>query len=90
MTNLLYGFRATDYEGGYKAVSRAVIRATPLTATGFELDNELVCKLLRCRRRIVEVPIHYHPRVYREGKKIRWQDGVRMVWAILKWRVKQF
>ena len=90
LTNLLYGWRATDYEGCYKAFTRAVIRATPLESTGFELDNELVCKLLRRRRRIVEVPIHYDPRVYGEGKKIRWQHGIRMVWAVLKWRVMPF
>ena len=90
LTNLLYGWRATDYEGCYKAFSRAVIQQTPLESNGFEFDNELVCKLLRRRRRIVEVPIHYDPRVYGEGKKIRWQHGIRMVWAVLKWRVMPF
>lgn len=90
LTNVLYGFRATDYEGCYKAFSRQVIHETPVETNGFDFDNELICKLLRRRRRIVEVPIHYHPRLYREGKKIRWQHGLQMVWAILKWRVKRF
>ena len=90
LTNLLYGWRATDYEGCYKTFTRAVIRETPVESNGFEFDNELICKLLRRRRRIVEVPIRYDPRVYRDGKKIRWQHGVRMIWAILKWRVMPF
>ena len=90
LTNSLYGFHATDYEGCYKAFTRQVIQDTPVEANGFEFDNELVCKLLRRRRKIVEVPIHYVPRSYREGKKIRWQHGVKMLWAILKWRVKRF
>ena len=90
LTNLLYGFHATDYEGCYKAFSREVIEATPVLADGFEFDNELICKLLRRRRRIAEVPIRYHPRDYRDGKKIRWPHGVKMVWTILKWRVKPF
>ncbi len=90
LTNLLYGFHATDYEGCYKAFSREVIEATPVLAEGFEFDNELICKLLRRRRRLVEVPIRYTPRDYREGKKIRWPHGVKMVWTILKWRVKPF
>ena len=90
LTNTLYGFHATDYEGCYKAFTRHVVQETPVTANGFEFDNELICKLLRRRRKIVEVPIHYAPRSYREGKKIRWQDGARMVWAILKWRVLPF
>ncbi|MDP3704243.1 MAG: glycosyltransferase family 2 protein [Candidatus Omnitrophota bacterium] len=87
LTNTLYGFHATDYEGGYKAFTRQVIQETPVKANGFEFDNELICKLLRRRRKIVEVPIHYSPRSYKEGKKIRWQDGARMVWTIIKWRV---
>ena len=90
LTNTLYGFHATDYEGCYKAFTRQVIQETPVQANGFEFDNELVCKLLRRRRKIVEVPIHYAPRSYKEGKKIRWQHGVRMIWAILKWRVLPF
>ena len=90
LTNLLYGWRATDYEGCYKAFTRAVIREIPVESNGFEFDNALVCKLLRRRRRIVEVPIHYEPRVYGEGKKIRWQHGIRMIWSILKWRVTPF
>ena len=90
LTNFLYGFRATDYEGCYKAFSRQVILETPVKASGFEFDNELICKLLRRKRRIAEVPIQYHPRLYREGKKIRWQHGLTMIWTILKWRVMPF
>ena len=90
LTNALYGFHATDYEGCYKAFTRQVVQDTPVKANGFEFDNELICKLLRRRLKIVEVPIHYAPRSYKEGKKIRWQDGAQMVWAILKWRVMPF
>jgi len=90
LTNLLYGFDGTDYEGCYKAFTREVVQGLPLTADGFEFDNELVCKLLRRGQAVVEVPIHYHPRTYREGKKIQWQDGLRMVWTIVKWRVLPF
>ncbi len=90
LTNTLYGFHATDYEGCYKAFARRVVREVHVEANGFEFDNELICKVLRRRYRIVEVPIHYVPRSYREGKKIRWQHGVKMVWAIVKWRVLPF
>ena len=89
LTNTLYGFRATDYEGCYKAFTRAVIQRTPVDANGFEFDNELICKLLRQGCRIVEVPIHYSPRLYSEGKKIRWTDGLRMLWTIIRCRFWQ-
>ena len=90
LTNALYRHSATDYEGCLKAFSKRVVDTLPIEANGFEYDNELICKLLRRGHRIAEVPIKYRPRTYEEGKKIKWQDGVRMVWTIVKWRFKPF
>jgi glycosyltransferase involved in cell wall biosynthesis len=90
ITNALYGHSATDYEGCLKAFSKKVVDRIPINANGFDYDNELICKLLRRGHRIAEVPITYRPRTYQEGKKIKWQDGVRMIWTIVKWRFKPF
>jgi glycosyltransferase involved in cell wall biosynthesis len=90
LTNALYRQSATDYEGCYKAFSKSIIDSLPIDANGFEYDNELICKLLRRGYRMAEVPITYRPRTYEEGKKIKWQDGVRMMWTIVKWRFKSF
>jgi glycosyltransferase involved in cell wall biosynthesis len=90
LTNALYWHSATDYEGCLKAFSKRVVDSIPIAANGFEYDNELICKLLRRGHRIAEVPINYRPRTYEEGKKIKWQDGVRMVWTIVKWRFIPF
>ncbi|HUB86590.1 MAG TPA: glycosyltransferase family 2 protein [Verrucomicrobiae bacterium] len=86
LTNCLYWNNATDYEGCYKAFTSRVIRSIPIRSDGFEYDNELICKILRKRYKIVEVPIEYHPRSYESGKKITWRHGLRMLWAILKYR----
>jgi len=86
ITNLLYGKRFTDYEGCYKAFRRSVLLDTPVESTGFEFDNELICKLMRRGIRIDEVPIQYHPRTYAQGKKITWRHGLVMLWTIVKWR----
>ena len=86
LTNALYWNNATDYEGCYKAFTARVIRSIPISSNGFEYDNELICKILRKRYKIVEVPIEYHPRSYESGKKITWRHGVRMLWAIVKYR----
>jgi len=86
LTNVLYWNHATDYEGCYKAFPLQVIRSIPIRSDGFEYDNELICKILRKGYKIVEVPIEYHPRSYESGKKITWRHGVRMLWAIIKYR----
>ena len=90
LTNLLYRFNATDYEGCYKAFKTSLIRSIPLEANGFEIDNELLCKIFRRGYQVREVPIHYYPRSYREGKKIQFSDGMIILWTIIRWRVKAF
>ena len=90
LTNWLYWNRATDYEACYKAFRAAFIKSIPITADGFEIDNEIVCKILRLGFEIKEVPIHYHPRSYEDGKKIRIRDGFKMLWVIIKWRFRKF
>jgi glycosyltransferase involved in cell wall biosynthesis len=89
-TNLLYGFRATDYEGCYKAISRRLLLSLDVRSAGFDYDNELICKALRRKHPILEVPISYHPRTYEQGKKINWKHGVKILWTITKWRVRPF
>lgn len=87
ITNHLYSRNFTDFEGCYKAFRRSVVAATPVQAKGFEFDNELICKLIRKGACIVEVPIHYTPRTYAQGKKITWRHGLKIFWTIVKWRV---
>lgn len=88
LTNLLYRNNATDYEGGYKAVTRRLLCTLRIKSDGFEFDNEMVCKALRLKHKVLEVPIRYTPRSYKEGKKITWQHGLKMLWTIIKWRVR--
>lgn len=89
-TNFLYGQKKTDYEGCYKAFTRALKESIPVKTNGFDFDNELICKILRRGYEIAEVPIRYKPRLYQEGKKIRWRDGMRILWSIFKWRFLPF
>jgi len=86
LTNFLYGQKVTDYEGCYKAFTRDIARKVTVKASGFEFDNELICKSLRLGYRLEEAAIHYKPRLYSEGKKIRPADGLKILWTIIQWR----
>jgi glycosyltransferase involved in cell wall biosynthesis len=86
MTNLLYGARIKEYEGCYKAFTSKLLCSISIRADGFEFDNELICKVLKRGHSPAAVPIHYTPRDYSQGKKIRWHDGLRILWVILKYR----
>lgn len=74
-TNLLFGARLTDVATAAKLVRSDVLRRLNLVGYGFDLDFELVDKLLLSGHTIVEAPIDYQPRTYAQGKKIRVQDG---------------
>lgn len=84
--NLLYSHAGTDFFSCYKIVPRAYFKELNINANGFAYDIELLCKLFRKKINVVEVPIHYNPRTFAQGKKIRYIDGFKVLWAILKWR----
>jgi len=85
-TNLLFMGRLTDMETAYKVFRREALAGIRLRCVGFDFEPELTAQLLRAGRRIVEVPIGYHPRSAQEGKKIRWTDGVDALYVLLKCR----
>jgi glycosyltransferase involved in cell wall biosynthesis len=86
VTNVLYGARLSDMETGYKVFRRQALAAVRLRAVGFDFEPEVTAKLLRTGRRIVEVPIGYHPRRVDEGKKVRMIDGVDALYMLIKCR----
>ncbi len=87
VVNLLYGSHITDEATGYKAFRANLLRDLDLQSNGFEFCPEVTSKILRRGIRIHEVPISYQPRSFAEGKKINWYDGLRAIWALLKYRL---
>lgn len=85
-TNLVYGSHLTDEPTGYKLFRRQAVDGVSLRARGFEFCPEITAKMLRRGFQIHEVPIHYFPRSFQEGKKIRWTDGLVAVWTLLRLR----
>jgi hypothetical protein len=53
----------------------------------FGFEPEITAKLAQRRCRFYEVGISYFGRTYEDGKKIGWRDGVRALYAILKYNV---
>lgn len=85
-TNILYWNYAGEYEACYKAFTKNLIDSIPVETNGFDYDNELVCKALKKGYKSVNVPIHYYPRSYDEGKKINWRDGFKILKTIVRCR----
>jgi hypothetical protein len=69
--NLLYQQRTTDVNTMFKVFRRACLDGVSLESDGFELDIELVCKLVLAGHAPLEVPVNYVARDFSQGKKIR-------------------
>ncbi|MEW6103065.1 MAG: glycosyltransferase family 2 protein [bacterium] len=87
LTNILYGANLSDMETAYKAFKTEVIKKIKLKSLGFEIEPEITAKLLRLGYKIKEVPISYHPRRIKEGKKIGFMDGIKSIYCLFKYRL---
>jgi hypothetical protein len=85
--NLLYQQRTSDVNTMFKVFRRSCLDTFSLTSDGFELDIELVCKLVRAGHAPLEVPVNYVARDFSQGKKIRfWRDAWPGYAAFFKYR----
>lgn len=85
-TNVLYRTKLTDMETAYKIFTADVAKTFSLGANRFEIEPEITAQIAKNGFRILEVPITYRPRTKFEGKKIKWRDGVKALWTLLKYR----
>lgn len=84
---ILFGKRVTDSYTCYKLLPTNLFRSLNILSSGFEMEAEICAKCLKKRIKIIEVPIHYHPRSIAEGKKINWKDAVKGILVMLKVRL---
>ncbi len=85
LSNMCTNLNLTDMESCYKAFRTSVLREIEICEERFGFEPEITAKLARRQARIYEVGISYAGRTYEEGKKITWRDGVRAIYAILKY-----
>ena len=88
LSNLRTGLHLTDMETCYKAFRREIAAqlAPTLQETGFGIEPEITNKIARLPGvRVREVPVSYAARSRRQGKKIKWRDGLRAIWCIVRY-----
>jgi len=86
LSNMFSNLNLTDMETGYKVFRTELIQRIPLREKRFGFEPEVTIKMAKQPDvRIYEVGISYYGRTYKEGKKIKWVDGVRTVWCVVKY-----
>lgn len=85
LSNMMTNLNLTDMECCYKLFRREVMDQITIEEDRFGVEPELTAKVSKLNVRIYEVGISYYGRTYDEGKKIGWKDGVRAIYAIMKY-----
>ena len=85
LSNVFTNLNLTDMESGYKVFTHRVLEQITIEEKRFGFEPEIVAKVARLRCRVYEVGISYAGRTYDEGKNIRWTDGLRAIWCIVKY-----
>ncbi len=84
LSNLFTGLSLTDMETCYKAFRTPLLQKIDLTENDFGFEPEVTAKAAAAGARFAEVAISYKPRTAAEGKKVKFKDGIRAVWCIVK------
>jgi glycosyltransferase involved in cell wall biosynthesis len=88
LSNLFTGLNLTDMETGYKMFRADILKQVHLKENRFGFEPEVTAKVSWIENiRFYEVGIAYYGRTYSDGKKIKWTDGFKAIWCILKYNI---
>ena len=73
-------------ETGYKMMTKDVINSLNLKSNRFEFEPEITAKIIKRGYKIIEIPISYNSRSFKEGKKITVMDGVKALYYLIRYR----
>jgi len=88
LLNISLGTRMTDPFTMFKVFRRSCLDKFTLECDRFDLDWEIVIKLVRAGYRPLEIPVTYKSRDFKEGKKVSiWQDPPTWIKAWWKYAI---
>ncbi len=85
-TLFLYNRYVTDTLTSIKGFDAKLLRSLRLESDGMNLDTEIIAKLCRRGNYILEIPVEYKPRTKVEGKKSKPMDGLKALFALVRFR----
>lgn len=84
-TTWLYGKYVTDILCGFRALSKSAYEALALQSANYEIELEMVSKILKNRMKYVSVPIAtiYH----QTNRGMTGIDVLKVAWQMMNWRL---
>ncbi|WP_440652127.1 glycosyltransferase family 2 protein [Candidatus Pelagibacter sp. HIMB1542] len=89
ISNYFNDQKLTDAHTCYKVCKKNIFDKLSLIEDDFAFCPELTCKIAFLNEKIIEVPIEYYGRSYDDGKKIKFSDGLKALYAIFRHKPKK-
>ena len=90
LVNLFFGLKLNDPFTMYKVFRKDCLSGLKLECNRFDLDFELVIKLVRKGYIPIEIPVNYRSRSFSEGKKVSMiRDPLTWIRALVKFRLQR-
>tara|TARA_A100000164_G_C21746321_1_gene694776 strand:- start:62 stop:763 length:702 start_codon:yes stop_codon:yes gene_type:complete len=86
-SNLFNNQKLTDAHTCYKLVRSDLFKKIKLIENDFAFCPELTTKISNKKIPIIEIPISYNGRTYKEGKKISLPDAFRALYVVAKYKI---
>lgn len=87
LSNIFTNFNLTDMEVCFKVFRREILNKITLKQNRFGFEPEFTAKIAKIGCRVYEVPVSYHGRSYKDGKKISWKDAFVAMWCIIRYGI---
>ena len=85
-SNLINKQKLTDAHTCYKAFETKFFKKIKLEENGFNFCPEITTKISNQNIEIKEIKIRYYPRSFKQGKKIKYSDGFKALWTLIKYK----
>ncbi len=86
LNNFINNQKLTDAHTCYKLFDSELFKSINLEEKGFAFCPEVTTKISLLNHQINEIPINYKGRSYKDGKKIKFVDGLDAIIALIKYR----
>ena len=86
LVNRMFDCRVTDPLAGFRAVRRSSLERIELKAQGYDIEVDLLLRVLRAGGRVVEVPASRSPRPFGASDLSSFRDGIRIARRIVQVR----
>lgn len=84
--SLIHSYKVSDISTCYKLMPSKFFKNFIIRENGFAIEVEILAKFIKYNKSIIEVPISYQGRSYKEGKKIKSIDGLRYILKTIKYK----